>query len=456
MSDSPPPFPDLDALLDREDPRALGEALEELSSGAASRAISDLSRSDRLDLLVQLGPEEAAHLVERLPEGQAAELVSALAPAQAAAVVHELPSNEQADLLQDLDPERGEAILAELNQLDPEEAAEVRLLRAYPPDVAGGLMATEILTFSAGWTVAQVVEDMRANAETYADYEVQYAYAVGEGDVLVGVLRLRDLLLAPSEARVDEIMISDPALVRDDTPLEDLAEAFSRHRYLGMPVVDPAGRVLGVLRRAALEEALGERADRDYLSAQGIVGGEELRSMPLLLRARRRLSWLSLNVLLNVLAASVIAFYQDTLTEVIALAVFLPIISDMSGCSGSQAVAVSVRELALGTVRPHELWRVLSKEAGVGLLNGLVLGLTLAAVAWAWKANPWLGLVVGVALCVNTLVSVLIGGAVPLVLKRLGRDPALASGPVLTTVTDMCGFLLVLGLATLLLPRLVG
>ena len=178
--------------------------------------------------------------------------------------------------------------------------------------------------------------------------------------------------------------------------------------------------------------------------------------MPLISRSGRRLSWLSLNIVLNIIAASVIALYEDTLTAVIALAVFLPIVSDMSGCSGNQAVAVSMRELALGLVRPAELLWVLVKEVKVGIMNGLVLGLLLGVVAFFWKGNPWLGFVVGGALAANTLVSVTLGGMLPLILKRLKLDPALVSSPLLTTVTDMCGFFFVLGFASLILPQIAG
>ncbi|MDH3946518.1 MAG: magnesium transporter, partial [Chromatiales bacterium] len=197
-----------------------------------------------------------------------------------------------------------------------------------------------------------------------------------------------------------------------------------------------------------------DKAESDSLKSAGIVGGEELRSMPVMLRARRRLSWLSANIVLNVIAASVIALYQDTLSAVIALAVFLPIVSDMSGCSGNQAVAVSMRELTLGAIVPRDLWRVWWKEVSVGLINGLVLGGLLAGAAWAWKGSPLLGLVVGAALAINTVVAVSLGGTIPLALKRFGVDPAVASGPLLTTVTDMCGFFLVLSLASLALPLL--
>jgi magnesium transporter len=239
-------------------------------------------------------------------------------------------------------------------------------------------------------------------------------------------------------------------------PLADLVEVFDSHHFLGIPVTDDTGRLQGIIHRKAVEYARSRQSENDYLKSQGIVGGEELRTMPLGSRAKRRLSWLSINIVLNIVAASVIAFFQDTLSAVIALAIFLPIISDMSGCSGNQAVAVSMRELSLGLVRPTEILRVLWKEVTVGLVNGAALGFLVAVVATLWDGNPVLGLVVGLALFINTVIAVSIGGTVPLVLRRFGFDPAVASGPLLTTVTDMCGFLLVLGLATLCLPYLTA
>ena len=214
--------------------------------------------------------------------------------------------------------------------------------------------------------------------------------------------------------------------------------------------------MIGIAHRFSVEEAIGERAQSDHLKAQGIVGGEELRTMPLSVRSKRRLSWLSVNIVLNVIAASVIAMFEETLSAVIALAVFLPIISDMSGCSGNQAVAVSIRELTLGLVKPHEVLYVWLKEVGIGLVNGVILGTLIGVVAFAWKGNLYLGLVVGVALALNTLVAVSIGGSIPLILKRLNLDPALASGPVLTTITDICGFFFVLAFATAALSRITG
>jgi magnesium transporter len=236
--------------------------------------------------------------------------------------------------------------------------------------------------------------------------------------------------------------------------LDALLAFFDDHEFFGVPVVDEQLRMRGVVLRRDVLEAAASRADSEHMRTQGIIGGEELRTMPVLLRSRRRLSWLSVNILLNIVAASVIALYQDTLSSVIALAVFLPIISDMSGCSGNQAVAVSMRELSLNIVKPFEVFRVWWQEISVGLINGIVLGILVGVAAWLWKGNLYLGLVVGGALAVNTLVAVSIGGAIPLILKRIGMDPALASSPILTTITDMFGFFLVLSFATAVLPLL--
>ncbi|XZE55597.1 magnesium transporter [Planctomycetaceae bacterium SH139] len=452
-SDSTRPWETLEAIIEAGDSQRLEFFLSDLSSGEQARALSRLDDDDRRLVLTVLPPEEAAELVSHLSDAQASELIELLGPEEAAAIVHELPSNEQADLLGDLDDANAEAILA---ALEPSEAAAVRSLTEYDDEVAGGLMVTELLQFRQTMTIGDVVENLTANAEDYRSYDIQYGYIVDRRKRLVGVLRMRDLLLAARQLPVAEIMIQQPLSVADNTTLDALIDFFDVNHFLGVPVVDANGRLLGVVQRSAVDEARADRNESDYLKSQGIVGGEELRTMPIWRRTRRRLAWLSINIVLNIMAASIIAGFQDTLSAVIALAVFLPIISDMSGCSGNQAVAVSMRELALGLVRPQDLWRVLRQEAGVGIINGVVLGSIVAVLAFIWKGNVYLGLVVGVALCLNTMLAVLIGGSVPLVLKRFDFDPAVASGPLLTTITDMCGFFLVLGLASALISQLTG
>jgi magnesium transporter len=265
---------------------------------------------------------------------------------------------------------------------------------------------------------------------------------------------MHNLLFAPRSSTLDSVMIRKPIYVKTEDNLEELRDLFKENKLFGAPVIDSDDKLVGVVLPSAVEEASQKQTVSQFLSFSGIIGGEEFRSMPLLNRSRRRLSWLSINIVLNIIAASIIAIYQDTLAAVIILAVFLPMISDMCGCSGNQAVAVSMRELTLGLVKPKEIIRVLGKEISLGIINGITLGLLLGGVAIVWKGNPYLGLVVGGALMVNTIVSVSLGGMLPLFLKRIKLDPALVASPILTTVTDMCGFFFVLSFATLILSKL--
>lgn len=442
----------LQAAVASADVQAITNQLTSLQPSDAVHAISHLSDLDQSKLLTALPRSEAAKLVDDLPEAQAAQMIERLPAVEAAAIVSEMPSNEQADVISRLSIFEASAIL---DAMPADEARDARRLLAYRPDVAGGLMITEYLSYRDNLSVGDVLDDMRANAERYRRFDVQYAYVISSAGKLVGVLRLRELVLSSPRDSLSAVMIEHPLHVRDTATLEELERLFDRHPLFGVPAVDADGVLVGVVRSHDVERAAEERANRSFLRFMGIVGGEELRTMPLRIRCTRRLGWLMVNILLNVLAASVIALHEKTLQAVIALAVFLPIISDMSGCAGNQSVAVSMRELTLGLVRPSELWRVLGKEAAVGVINGLVLGLILGLMAWMWQGNWMLGAVAASALALNTLIGVCFGGTIPLVLRGLGQDPALAAGPVLTTVTDMSGFFLVLTFAGWVLPWLV-
>ena len=242
-------------------------------------------------------------------------------------------------------------------------------------------------------------------------------------------------------------MVPAPVHVSVEASLSDLVRLFEDEGFMGVPVVAAGGRLQGIVERTAVEVARSRQTKNSFLRLSGIVGGEEFRAAALSHRLIRRLAWLGPNIVLNIIAASVIALYQDTLQHAIALAVFLPIVSDMSGCSGNQAVAVSIRELSLGLIKPAEFGRVFLKESTLGLVNGLILGVSLGAVAFLWKGDHQLSFVVATALAINTVMSVVLGGSIPLVLRQARIDPALASGPILTTITDMFGFFLVLSLA---------
>lgn len=444
------PWEVISELLQREDLPALDLYLQNLPSSETVRAVFRLTPNEQEKLLTLLPPESAADLIDDVPDAQAAELLDNLRPEEAASIVNEMDSDEAADVLAEMDREDVEEIL---NLMDADEAAEARQLIDFDPETAGGLMMKEYLSYAGSKSVADAVADVAVRGEEYPIYYLQHIFVVGALGRLLGVAGLTDIASAKPLARLEELATPVDA-VNASAGLDQLEEWFESRDTPLAPVVDDAGRLLGAIRRRAVFDAIAERADESYLKSQGIVGGDEFRSMPLYLRSGRRLSWLIVKIFLNLASASVIALYEGTLAAAFTLAVFLPIVSDMSGCSGYQAVAVSMRELALDIIRPADVVRVCLKEIALGLVTGIVLGLLLAGVAWLWKGNAWLGLVVGGALAVNTVVAVVIGGALPLLLKRMKIDPALAAGPVLTTITDTGGFFLVLSLATLVLPRL--
>lgn len=459
MSDTDAPIKDFEALV-----QALQAAIESNDSGAAMRAlkkadveetaklIDRLQADERKHLFELLTPEQSAEVLDHVYYFQGADIIEEMAPEAAADILAELDSDDRADLLNEMEDDDSDAII---QQLDDAVAEETRQFMAYPEGTAGSIMYSEFVSFPGQMTVQAILHDIQSKREEYIEYGVQYAYVLDPAKALLGVLPVRNLLFARAEQTAMEIMIPNPITVQAEATILDLENLFEQYNFLGLPVVDANNALIGIVDREASTEALQEAATEDLLKFQGLMGKEELRSMPLGVRSKRRLSWLSINIVLNILSVSVIAYFEDTLQAVIALAIFMPIISDMSGCSGNQSVAVSMRELSLDLISPKEFGRVFVKESSVGLINGAILGLVIGTIAWIWKGNAFLGLVVGGALAMNTTIAVCVGGLVPLLLKAMNQDPALASGPILTTVTDMCGFLLVLGMASLCLPYLV-
>jgi magnesium transporter len=440
------------SIVEKRDAASLGDLLADLSPADIARAVSRLEEDDRVNLLTLLTPEEAADIIDELPDAQGADILEDLPAEDAAKIIAELESDEQADMLGEIEDPEAEAILREMA---PADAATARELLAYDPDTAGGLMTARVLRFRETQSVNDVIEDLRAHGSEYSDYGVQYVYVCDDRERLTGVVRLRDLLLSSGDTRLGQIMIPDPKSLTTDTPLLELEQFFDRHDFIGVPIVEPDGTLAGVVDRGDVEEAHGENVEQTYLRSSGIVGGEELRSMPVASRASRRLSWLAATIVLNVMAALVIAFYEETLEAWIALAVFLPLISNMSGSSGNQALAVSIRELAMGIIEPRDYFLVVRKELAVGLAIGLALGVSLSLIGLGYSMltgdagrAPYFGVVVGGALALTTLIAVALGGVMPLLMRRLGVDPAIGSGPLLMTISDMCAFFVTLSLAT--------
>lgn len=442
----------LQRAIEAKDTATVLRVVHNLPAGEMPHILSHLSADEQMVVFDLIPPSDATQLVLELPETQAVQILKELPRERAAAILDELPSDEQADLLGKMPPEQAQLLLSEMS---PGESADAAKLLAFPEHSAGGLMITEYLAFREDYTVGETIEDLRRNSARYSEYDVQYFYTVGPKGELKGVLRARDLLLSDSAAQLGQLALRDPLCVHTHTPLDQLADLFNHYQFYGLPVVDDAGQLVGMVKRQDVEEALAARAGRSLLKWAGIFSGEELRSMPLMQRAKGRTIWLTLNLFLDILAAGVIPLFENAISSVLAIVFFLPIISDMGGNAGNQAIGVTLRELTARLISPRDVWRVVRSELLLGLINGLMVGIIIAVVAVVWKGNPYLGLLVGLVLTLNTLIAVAVGASLPLVMKRLGFDPALTSAPILTTITDLVGFLLLLGGTQLFLACLV-
>jgi magnesium transporter len=431
-----------------------GNTTTETFSGdddSQSRMLVRLGRDEQAALLSSMPPKEGAQLLRDLPPAVAASILESLPTAIAAAIVNCIPSNEQVDLTSELSQAKAQAILA---SMDPLEAADVVALREYPPESAGGLMLREFLRASSQESAAEVARRLQDNAAEYADYPVQYVYVMSPASQLLGVVQTRQLLFVEGTEPITAAMVDSPAAVTTTANIDDLKKFFDRHSFLAAPVVTSEKELVGIVPRDVLEDAIAARAAQTFLRFSGIVAGEEFRTMPALKRSAGRLIWLGATLVLHLLAASVIGAFEQTLAAVVALAAFLPVISGMSGNAGNQAIAVSMREMSLGLLKPHEVGWVISKEAVVASFNGLVLGLLLALAATLWKQNAYFGIVIGLAQGLMVVTAACLGGSLPLLLRRLNMDPALATAPLMTAVVDACGFFVTLAFARLMLPWL--
>jgi len=417
----------------------------DLNAGRIRAAYGSISTSAGAEALGLLTAARASEILQLLPGEQAAGLLAHLAPGRAADTLANLRSDERIDLLAALEVAARDAITSCLAV--PLRAEAARLLH-YPPDTAGGLMETEVLVSLAGATVREVIRDLRANQQRYAALGVQYLYIVDGSRRLLGTAPMRDLLLAPEDARLDSLTRLGAVSVKDTASTRELADLFATHPYQGVPVVDAAGVLLGTVNRADVIESEHHQSEEQYRRSQGVIGGEELRSMPVAMRVRRRGAWLGVNLVLCLGGAGVIGAFQETLAKVIVVAAVLPVISATSGNAAMQAAAVSVRELTLGVIGTGAWRRVLAQELALAALLALPLGAAVAMLATLWGASWTIGAAVGCAMALNVAVAVVIGALCPLLLRRLNVDPALASGPVTTTLADMSGFALTLSFVT--------
>ncbi|MDQ7773756.1 MAG: magnesium transporter [Elusimicrobiales bacterium] len=415
----------------------------------AAGALELLEPREAAVIFKGLAQAEAAKVVENLQPRPAAAIIAEIQPETAAALLYRVPHAHVADIFRHAGEDFVKTILP---LLEREFAGKIAENLRYPAESAGRLMSPDFLSFRKDLKVGEVITRLRSMARKHAP--ATYCYVVGEENRLLGVLNMRDLLLAATDAPIEQVMIKDVFRVHPFADREELVNIFSKKHFLSIPVVDPGGRLLGVVNTRNIIESTEEEATEDL---QILFGGsaEERVHSSVSFKVTRRLPWLYVNLLTAFMAGAVVALFEDMIARIAVLAVFLPIIAGQGGNAGTQTLAVVIRGMVMREIDGRSGSRLLATELWVGLVNGALIGGVTAAVAWLWKDNAFLGLIVGLAMIVNMIAAGLAGALIPLTMKRLGYDPAHSSGILLTTVTDVVGFFAFLGFAWVFQSKLI-
>jgi len=433
---------DLRTALESDDLSGAIRILEALRPADQADLMEELDTPDQVALFSRLHPVESADVLEEMEDEVAAELAELLPLEQLADILDEMETDEAADVLGDLTQEKVTEALREMDE--PQDV--ISLLR-YPDDTAGGLMTRAVITLRPDWTAEQALAELRrVGPQSDSTY---YLFVVDETDRLSGVIGLRDLVTAPIDMPLAERVKTDIVSVLVTTDQEECARILSRYGYMALPVVDEIGRFQGVITADDLIEVAEDEATEDMYRMVGITGEERVFGS-----AResilKRLPWLAINMLTLFIAITVVDAFEAVIAGMVALAVFLPLVSGEGGNAGSQTATVIVRGIALGEVAPTDVKRALVKELRVALANGALIGLGTAVVAYFWKDDWRIAAGICLAMILNFLMAAATGVLIPLGLKKINVDPALASAAFVTGFTDTFGFLFFLGLVSLL------
>ena len=453
---------DLDLILDRVrsllsdgNVEAAAAEIASLPPAAAAGVVSALHPADGADVLEELEPEDRVEVVEELEprfgaevlveldETERAEVANLLNPGSLSDFLDEMAPDDAADVLQELEEGQAEAALAEM-----EEPDEVRELLTHEEDSAGGLMIPHVITFRGSMTAAEAIDILRRNRPN--EETAYYLFVTDDAERLVGVVSLRQLVVAPPGAPLASFMRQELITADVDTDQEECARILAKYDLLALPIVDDDQRLVGVVTADDVIDVIEEEATEDIYHLANVSAEEDVYDS-VVTSSRRRLMWLMVNLPTAVLAAFVVSFFEGTISQVAVLAVFAPLITGMGGNAGIQTLTLIVRSMALGQLTIRDGWHTLRRELLVGLVNGLCFGLLVGVIGYVWKGQPILGLVAGASMLANMLVAAVAGTVVPLFLKLIKADPALASGVIVTTFTDITGAATFYGLATLLI-----
>lgn len=426
--------------------KSLAQSVLELYPDEAARLFEDAPAADIAALLDDEPAGRSVQVLERLSPDQGALVLAGMSPATAKKLLRTFSPHRAAALLARLDREQREARLA---QLDPALANELRSLTEYPADTAGGLMEPRVVAFRPSSTVREVIRRLRSLRRT----GVQDVFLVDERGRLLGSVSLQDIVLAALDERLDELVKARPVFVTATASRDEVVSELETHRVGSLPVVDFDGRLIGVLRQQELINAARQDATADLLTMVGVSADERALSTPLF-AVKKRLPWLQINLLTAFLAASVVGIFEGTIAQFTALAVLLPVVAGQSGNTGAQALAVTMRGLALREIRTSHWLRVVMKELAVGAVNGVAVALTTSVAVYIWSRSLGLALVIAISMVISMTAAGFAGAAIPVILAKLSQDPANSGSIILTTITDVVGFFSFLGIATLLMSML--
>ena len=406
--------------------------------------LQQLSRDERVAVIGSLGPSFDAETIAYLDEFVRDQVLEVLGPEATGEVLAQLETDDAVEILADFDEQQQAEILA---SLPPPERSAIEQGLAFPEWSAGRLMQREVVAVPEYWTVGQAIDWLRAKPDLPDDfYDV---FLVDPRFRVVGDVPLGRLLRSRRAVPLVDIRYKELRSFQAETDQEEVARAFSRYALVSAPVVDGDGRLLGVITVDDVVDVIGEEAEDDILKLGGV--SEDDTYVPALQTSLRRMPWLGVNLFTALLGAYVITQFEGTIARLVSLAALMPLVAGMGGNAGTQALTVTVRSLAAGEITPGNTWRAIRKELAVGLLNGGTFLIAGAALVLLWFGEPVLAAVFGAALLFNLVVAAALGVTVPLLLHRLGQDPAVASSVFLTPMTDAIGFLAFLGLASLFL-----
>ena len=419
--------------------------LSEMHPAEIALLLESLPAEERNTVWELVNPEISGDILTHVGDNVRASLIRQMASHELVAATEGLDADDLADLLPEM-PE--EVIQRVLTSMDEQNRQRLEAVLPYPEDTAGGLMNVDTVTVRADITLDVVLRYLRRRGEL--PETTDKLIVIDRDGFYQGLLGLPELLLNNPDSSVAEVMERDVEPIVADTPAGEVAKLFEQRDLVTAPVVNEEGKLLGRITIDDVVDVIRDEADHSFMSMAGLSEEEDLFA-PVLNSARRRAVWLGVNLVTAFLASWVIGLFEATIQELVALAVLMPIVASMGGIAGSQTLTLVIRGMALGQVSPKNAWRLLARELSVGVLNGAVWAVVIGIVAYFWFGNPWLGAIIAAAMVINLTMAALSGATLPLILRWLGADPALSGTVVLTTVTDVVGFMAFLGLATLFL-----